>query len=127
MASFSPSRSSVAAGVAAFVVAAAVAVGARYGLVDNTLIGQACEAGEQSLRCEVRLAIHDGFRSMVPGFAAIAAGLWCLWRPTVAKLLLTVTLAGLCLFLFNAWPAGLALTLVLVSLGRPAPATRGTA
>lgn len=127
MASFSPSRSSVAAGVAAFVVAAAVAVGARYGLVDSTVIGQACEAGEESLRCEVRLAINDGFRSLVPGFAAIVAGLWCLWRPTAAAMLVTLLVAGLCLFLFNAWPAGLAVTLVLLSLGRPARQRRRTA
>ena len=120
MASFTPSRAALASGVV--VLAAAFAL--RLGLVDNATIGHACEAGDPSLVCGVRLAVHDGFRSLAPGFAAVLAGLWCLWRPRAAAVVLTLALAGLGLFLFNAWPAGLALTLLLLSLGRPAPSGR---
>lgn len=122
MAAFRPGFRLVAATALAFAAAFALAAAARYGLIENTPLGHACEAGEASFRCTVRTAINEGFRTDVPGVLAAAAALWLLWRPSAAALLVTALLAGLALELFNAWPAGLALVLAAFSAARPARA-----
>lgn len=117
-----PSPITAVATLAAFALALAVAAAARYGLVENTPLGHACEAGATSLACTVRYAVNEGFRTLVPGVVAVVLGLWCLWRPGPLPLVLTALAAGLGLMLFNAWPAALALTLALLTLARPARA-----
>lgn len=117
-----PTPLTVVTAVAAFAVALAAASAARYGLVENTPLGHACEAGATSLACTVRFAINEGFRTLVPGIVAVLLGLWCLWRPGALSLTLTAAAAGLGLMLFNAWPSALALTLTLLTLARPARA-----
>jgi hypothetical protein len=122
MAAFRPGLRLVATAVAAFAAAFALAAAARYGLIENTPLGHAREAGEASFRCTVRTAINEGFRTDVPGFLAAAAALWLLWRPSAVPLIATAVLAGLSLQLFNAWPAGLALVLAAFATARPVPA-----
>ena len=117
-----PSPLTMIATLAAFAAALAAAAAARYGLVENTPLGHACEAGATSLACTVRHAVNEGFRTLVPGLVAIGLGLWSLWRPGPLPLVLTALAAGLGLMLFNAWPAAFALTLALLSLARPARA-----
>lgn len=119
MTAFVPSRGTLVAGVVALAAALAVAWAARYVLVENTPLGHACEAGESSFRCTVRFAVNEGFRTIVPGVLAVAAGTWCLWRPGPLPFVATLALAGLGLLLFNAWPAGLALVLAILALARP--------
>lgn len=117
-----PSPLTMIATLAAFAAALAAAAAARYGLVENTPLGHACEAGATSLACTVRFAVNEGFRTLVPGVVTMALGLWCLWRPGALPLVLTALAAGLGLMLFNAWPSAFALTLALLSLARPARA-----
>lgn len=119
-AAFDLGRRGAAAAVAAFAAALAAAVWLRYGLIENTPLGHACEAGAGTVLCTVRALINDGFRTDWPGFAAVAAALWLLWRPSIAALVATALLAGLALELFNAWPAGLALVLAAFATARPA-------
>ncbi len=117
-----PSPLTMIAALVAFAAALGVAAVARYGLVENTPLGHACEAGATSLTCTVRYAVNEGFRTLVPGIVAVMLGLWCLWRPGPLPLVLTALVAGLGLMLFNAWPSALALTLALLTLARPARA-----
>lgn len=119
MTAFVPSRGTLVAGVVALSAALAVAWAARYGLVENTPLGHACEAGESSFLCSVRFAVNEGFRTIVPGLLTVAAGAWCLWRPGPLPFVATLALAGFGLLLFNAWPAGLALVLAILALARP--------
>jgi hypothetical protein len=117
-----PSPPTMIATLAAFALALAAGAAARYGLVENTPLGHACEAGAESFACTVRFAVNEGFRTLVPGLVAVALGLWCLWRPGPLPLVLTALAAGLGLLLFNAWPSAFALTLALLTLARPARA-----
>ena len=84
-----PSPLTMIATLAAFAAALAAAAAARYGLVENTPLGHACEAGATSLACTVRYAVNEGFRTLVPGIVAVVLGLWCLWRPGPLPLVLT--------------------------------------
>lgn len=122
MAAFAPSVRTLAAVVVAFAAAVALGLAGRYALVENIPLAHACEAGAESLTCSLRLAVVNGFRSLGPAALAVFLGAWTLWRPSAAGLVVTVAAAGLLLFLFNAWPAGLALVLALLSLARPARA-----
>lgn len=122
MAAFAPSRPTLAVGLLTFAVAIALGMAGRYVLVENIPLAHACEAGGQSFTCTARLAILLGFRTPGPAALAVLLGLWTLWRPSPAALVATLAAAGLLLFLFNAWPAGLVLVLAILSLARPARA-----
>lgn len=114
----------LAIGLAA-VVALGAALWLRYGLIDVTEIAQSCEAGEASLRCTVRMVFNQGFRTVFPGIVAVLIGLYTLVRPSVLLFGATIAAAAVCIVLFSAWPAGLAFTLALLSLARPARTARG--
>src|SRR5215475_5125086 len=66
-------------------VAAAVglALYLRYGVIQYTPIGLACEAGEESLTCMVRIAAIYLFVRSIFGWTAVIAALLQLWRPNV--------------------------------------------
>jgi len=94
----------------------------RYGVIQNTPIGLACDAGLASLLCRTRSATiatyqHDGFGA----FALIAAAV-NLWRPRVASFVLGMTAAALGIVLYNVVLSGLAGALLILSLARPATA-----
>jgi hypothetical protein len=96
----------------------------RYGIIQNSVIGVACEAGEVSLTCKIRLAvilmfIHDAFGWM----AVIAAGVQ-LWRPNSVAFGTSLIFALLGLVLYNTRASALAVGLLVVSLARPAPGAR---
>jgi hypothetical protein len=93
----------------------------RYGIIQNSAIGVACEAGEASLTCKIRLAvvlmfIQDAFGWM----AMIAAGVQ-LWRPNNVAFGTSLVFALLGLVLYNTRASALAVTLLVLSLARPAP------
>jgi hypothetical protein len=65
------------------VAAVGLALYLRYDIIQNTPIGLACEAGEQSLTCMVRLAAIHLFVRSIFGWTAVVAALLQLWRPNV--------------------------------------------
>jgi hypothetical protein len=96
----------------------------RYGIIQNSVIGVACEAGEVSLTCKIRLAvilmfIQDAFGWM----AVIAAGIQ-LWRPNTIAFGMSLIFALLGLVLYNTRASALAVALLVLSLARPAPEGR---
>lgn len=99
----------------------AVALGlyVRYGVSENTLAAMYCDAGEASLRCGLRSVALLGSQAAAFGLLALAAALWCLWRPNVWALGLTLAAGGLGLVLYNGGLAATAITLGLLSLARP--------
>ena len=121
---FLPSRraSFVLAGLS--IVALSTALFLRYGIIQNSVIGVACEAGEVSLTCKVRLAVILLFVQDVFGWvAAIAAGIQ-LWRPNTVVFGTSLIAALLGLVLYNTRASALAIALLVLSLARPAPAAR---
>lgn len=104
----------------ALVTALAVALGLyiRYAVSENTLTAMSCDAGEASLRCLLRSLALQGARAAAFGLAALAAALWCLWRPNGWALGMTLVFGGLGLVLYNGGLAATAVTLGLLSLAR---------
>jgi hypothetical protein len=121
---FLPTRRAAALLAALGLAALSTALFLRYGIIQNSVIGVACEAGEASLTCKVRLAvilmfIQDGFGWM----AMIAAGVQ-LWRPNVVAFGTGLIFALLGLVLYNTRASALAVALLVLSLARPAPEER---
>jgi hypothetical protein len=117
---FLPSKRVWALFAALGLAALVAALFLRYSIIQNTPIGLACEAGEESLTCKVRLAvilmfIQDGFGWM----AMIAAGVQ-LWRPNRAAFAVGLVFALLGLVLYNTRASALAVALLVLSLARPA-------
>ncbi len=108
------------------VVAAAlgVALFLRYGIIQNTPIGLACEAGEESVTCAVRLAAILLFTWDVFGWTAVAAALVQLWRPNIVAFGIGIVFAALGLVLYNTRLSALAVALLVISLARAVPKAR---
>ncbi|MGC2341426.1 MAG: hypothetical protein WA453_07575 [Methyloceanibacter sp.] len=92
----------------------------RYGIIQNTPIGLACEAGEQSLTCAVRLAVINVFVRGGFGWTALIAALVQLWRPNIATFSIGLVSAACGLVLYNTRLSALAVALLVLSLARSA-------
>jgi predicted neutral ceramidase superfamily lipid hydrolase len=96
----------------------------RYGIIQNTPLGLACEAGEASLTCKVRLAVILMFVWNVFGWGALAAAAIQLFRPNVLVFGVGLVFALAGLVLYNTGASALAIALLLLSLARPVPEAR---
>src|SRR4029077_20979729 len=90
----------------------------RYDIIQNTPIGLACEAGEQSLTCMVRLAPVHLFVQSLFLWAAVGAALLQLWRPNVVAFGIGLLSASFGLVLYNTRLSALAVALLVLSLAR---------
>jgi hypothetical protein len=106
------------------ITAVSTALYLRYGVIQNTPIGLACEAGEESVLCTVRLAVILLFVRNVFGLVALAAAAVQLWRPNIVALTVGLVSALLGLVLYNTRASALAAGMLILSLARPAPARR---
>lgn len=102
----------------------ALALFLRYGLIENTPLAFACEAGETSLVCAMRLGMVLLFMWNVFGVAAISAACVQLWRPDAKVFGAGLVFALLGLVLYNSRLSGLAMALLVLSLARPVPEAR---
>ncbi len=93
----------------------------RYGLIQNTPIGLACEAGEASFTCKLRLVVIIMFVQECFGWTALIAALVQLWRPNAIALGVGLVFALLGLVLYNTRVSALAVTLLVLSFARPRP------
>jgi hypothetical protein len=91
----------------------------RYAIIQNSAIGVACEAGEGSLLCEVRLAAILMFVRGAFGWIALIASGVQLWRPNVVAFGTGLVFALLGLVLYNTRVSALAVALLVLSLARP--------
>ena len=96
----------------------------RYEIIQNTPIGLACEAGEPSLTCSVRLAVILLFIRSVFGWIALGAAIVQLVRPNIVALGLGVVFAAFGLVLYNTRMSALATALLALSFARRVPARR---
>jgi hypothetical protein len=90
----------------------------RYRIIQNTPIGLACEAGEQSLTCTVRLAAIHLFVRSIFGWTAVAATLVQLWRPSIVVFGIGLISAAFGLVLYNTRLSALAVALLVLSFAR---------
>jgi hypothetical protein len=94
----------------------------RYGVIQNTPIGLACDAGLASLLCRTRSATIVTFQLGGFGALALIAAAINLWRPHVALFVIGLIAAALGIVLYNVVLSGLAIALLILSLARPAAA-----
>ncbi len=117
---FLPSKRAVALFAALGLAALGAALFLRYSIIQNTPIGLACEAGEESLTCKVRLAVILMFIQDTFGWMAVIAAGVQLWRPNRVAFAVGLVFALLGLVLYNTRASALAVTLLVLSLARPA-------
>jgi hypothetical protein len=94
----------------------------RYGVIQHTPTGLACDAGLPTLLCRTRSATiaiyqHTGFGTLA--LTAAAINLWRRWLPLFV---LGMIGAALGIVLYNVVLSGLAAALLILSLARPAAA-----
>jgi uncharacterized membrane protein len=118
---FLPSRQAALAIAVLGLAALGIALYLRYAIIQNSGIGVACEAGEESLTCKVRLAVILMFVDSVFGWVAMIAAAIQLWRPNVVVFAVGVVFALFGLVLYNTRASALAVALLVLSLARPWP------
>jgi hypothetical protein len=94
----------------------------RYGVIQNTPTGLACDAGLASLLCVTRSATIVTYQHSGLGGLALAAAAINLWRPHAALFVISMVAAALGIVLYNVVLSGLAVALLILSLARPAAA-----
>jgi hypothetical protein len=119
---FRPTERQWAAVISLGLVALACAFYMRYGVIQHTPTGLACDTKLPTLLCNTRSATiatyqHGGF-----GALALAAAALNLWRPRLALFVLGLIAAALGIVLYNVVLSGLAVALLILSLARPAAA-----
>ena len=90
----------------------------RYGIIQNTPIGLACEAGEESVTCTLRLAVIHLFARGLFGWTALIAVLIQLWRPNTLAFSVGLIAACFGLVLYNTRLSAFAVALLVLSLAR---------
>jgi uncharacterized membrane protein len=118
---FLPSRQAALAIAVLGLAALGIALYLRYVIIQNSGIGVACEAGEESLTCKVRLTVILMFVDSVFGWVAMIAAAIQLWRPNVVVFAVGVVFALFGLVLYNTRASALAVALLVLSLARPWP------
>jgi hypothetical protein len=94
----------------------------RYGVIQNTPTGLACDAGLLSLLCRTRSATILAYQYGGFGALALIAATINLWRPQLSFFLVGLTACALGIVLYNVVLSGLAAALLILSLARPAAA-----
>jgi hypothetical protein len=117
---FQPSLRAAALFVGLGVATLGLALFLRYGIIQNTPIGLACEAGKASLTCKVRLAVILMFIQDCFGWTALIAAGVQLWRPNPVAFAVALVFALLGLVLYNTRASALAITLLVLSFARRA-------
>ena len=118
---FLPGRKAALFITGAVLLALGAALYLRYGIIQNTPIGLACEAGEASLTCDVRIAVILLFIRSVFGWTALIAAAVNFVRPNAVVFGIGLVAAAMGLVLYNTRLSALAVPLLLLSLARAAP------
>jgi hypothetical protein len=124
LALFRPSLGATLILVPLVIAALGIALFLRYGIIQNTPLGLACEGGGESLTCTIRRVTILMFTWEVFGWIAVAVALVQLWRPNIVTFGLGVVFAAHGLVLYNTRLSALAVALLVLSLARAAHKAR---
>jgi hypothetical protein len=91
----------------------------RYFLIENAVVGLACEGGASTTNCQIRKIAIELFRYEVFGILALAAALLQFLRPNTRLAALALAATPFGLVLYNNGLAALAVALVILSFARP--------
>jgi hypothetical protein len=115
---FVPSRRETVILVALVAATLALALFLRYSIIQNSTIGLACEAGEDSFTCTIRLAVILLFVRNMFGWAALIAAVVQLWRPNIVTFGVSLISIAFGIVLYNTRLSALAIALLVLSLAR---------
>jgi hypothetical protein len=118
---FRPGRRALAWFAAVGCAALAAGFYVRYGLIEQTTVGLACQAGLRNLSCSLRGNAIALFTHSVFGIGAIIVAALNLLRPSLVLFTLALGFAGLGVVLYNVNTAAVAVALLVLSLARRAP------
>jgi hypothetical protein len=93
----------------------------RYGLIEQSAIGIACESDGTSWLCATRRTAIALFTPQLFGITALGAALLNLLRPSVVFWAIALLTAGAGIVLYNVALSALAVALLILSLARPVP------
>jgi hypothetical protein len=96
----------------------------RYGVIQDTPTGLACDGGLATLLCRMRSAAVALYQHSMFGAVAVSVALVNLLRPALVLLVLGMIAAALGIVLYNIVLSGLAVALLILSLARPAPGAK---
>jgi hypothetical protein len=119
---FFPSPRQMCVLIAAGVVSVGSALYLRYFAVELSSVGLACQAGAATWLCFVRKIAIAFFTNDAFGWVALAAAILNLIRPSIALATLALVAGGFGIVLYNVSLSALAVSLLILSLARPAPA-----
>jgi hypothetical protein len=109
-----------ALGLAVIAIAAlAYGFAMRYGVIQNSAIGIACETSGTSWLCASRRAAIALFQPQVFGIVALGAAVLNLMRPSFIPFAITLVAAGAGIVLYNTALSSLAVAVLIFSLARP--------
>jgi hypothetical protein len=110
-----------AAGLAAVALAAlSYGFGMRYGVIQNSAIGIACETGAGGFVCASRRVAIALFQPQVFGIVALSTAVLNWLRPSFIPFAVTLLAAGAGIVLYNVALSSLAVAVLILSLARPA-------
>jgi hypothetical protein len=94
----------------------------RYGLIENSIIGVACDTGPKTWLCALRTGTIALFDYSAFGWIALAAAVLHIVRPAVPVLAVGLLAAafGIVLYKYNVLMAGLAVGIMILAFARPA-------
>jgi hypothetical protein len=93
----------------------------RYLAIEHAPVSLACQDGLNTWLCATFRLVIRLYNHGVFGWAALAAALLNLARPSIVLMAVALAAAGFGLVLHNADLSGLAAALLILSLARPAP------
>jgi hypothetical protein len=92
----------------------------RYGVIQDTPTGLACDGGLATALCATRTATIVLFQHSAFGTVALCAAVINLIRPSLVLFTLGLLAAALGIVLYNVVPSALAGALLILSFARPA-------
>ncbi|MGQ0684159.1 hypothetical protein [Bradyrhizobium sp.] len=95
----------------------------RYLAIELSTVALACDAGVQSMACQMRSLATYLFRQSVFGIVALIIAALHVMRPSIVLLTGGIIVAGTGLVLYNVTLSGIAIGLLILGFARPAPAT----
>jgi hypothetical protein len=100
-------------------VALGYALYLRYLVIEQSMVGQACDAGLNSSLCLIRKVMTGLFNHQVFGVVAVCAALLNLARPSLVLFAIALVPTAFGIVLYNVGLSALAAALLITSFARP--------
>jgi hypothetical protein len=94
----------------------------RYLVIEQSMVGLACEAGLATWLCATRRVVLALFNHNVFGIVALGAAALNFIRPSLVLFAIALAAASFGIVLYNVALSSLAIALLILSFSRPQPA-----